>query len=140
MMKRFIERLFKPALVFVGAVLLMVGVVSAAPNTDFSWTEPTQYEDGNVIPATDILSYTLQCGNTSGGPYNFQFAMGSSVSTANVDVGACVGGVPGTYYFVATATSADFNTESVFSNEASRTYTAADLGKVPLPPTLFTIQ
>jgi len=121
------------------SIVISLGV-SAAPVSDFSWTAPTQYEDGNVIPATDILSYRLYCGDTQGGPYPFLYDVGSAVEAAVQDVGTCVQGVPGTYYFVATATSTDYASESQYSNEANRTYSAADLGRVPLPPTLLSVQ
>ena len=126
----------------IGALLLLSLVmgVYAAPNTTFTWTAPTNYEDGSVIPATDILSYTIYCSNTQGGPYNFSFPAGTAESIPNLDVGACVQGVPGTYYFVATAYSPDYASESAFSGEATRTYTAIDLGKVPNPPVLVSVQ
>lgn len=114
--------------------------LNAAPNTDFTWTEPTNYEDATVIPATDSLSYTLYCSNVAGGPYTVYGVIGTDTTSAiAVDLNTCVNGVPGTYYFVLTATSADFNAESAYSNEATRTYTAADLGKVPLPPVIVSV-
>ena len=122
------------------SVFFTLGIVSAAPNSDFSWTAPIQYEDGNVIPATDIIDYRIYCGIAAGGPYPYQYVAGTTVEAATIDVGTCVQGSPGTYYFVATSFSTDFNTESVFSNEVNKTYSAADLGKVPLPPTLFSVQ
>ena len=126
-----------------GALLLLalpLGVFSA-PNTNFSWTAPTNYEDGSIIDTTsDPLSYTVYCGTAQGGPYNITFDAGVNVETNTIDVGACVNGIPGTYYFVATATSSSFNTESNFSNETSRTYTAVDLGKVPNAPILISVQ
>lgn len=112
----------------------------AAPNSNFTWTAPTQYEDGTMIPATDVLTYRIYCSSTTGGPYAFFWDVGSAVEANNLDVSACVQGVPGTYYFVATAFSADFATESAFSNEATKTYTNIDLGRVPLPPTLLQVQ
>lgn len=131
----------------IGVMAALAGVfalspnLQAAPNTDFSWTEPTNYEDGTIIPATDILTYGLYCSNTSGGPYTFYGNIGVDTNSAvAVDLAACVNGVAGTYYFVLTATSADFNAESAFSNEASRTYTNIDLGKVPLPPVIISVQ
>lgn len=112
----------------------------AAPNSNFTWTAPTQYEDGLMIPATDVLTYRIYCSATTGGPYNVWWDVGSATEANNLDVSACVQGVPGTYFFVATARSADFNTESAFSNEATKTYTNVDLGRVPLPPTLLQVQ
>jgi hypothetical protein len=122
----------------VAGALLFVGITNAAPNTNFSWTAPTNYEDGTIIPGTDILSYTIYCGTTLGGPYDFSYPAGTG-ETTTVDVATCVQGTPGTYYFVATAFSPDFNAESAFSNEATRIYTAIDLGKVPTAPVLISV-
>jgi len=119
---------------------LLIGVAAAAPISTFSWTAPTQYVDGNMIPATDILSYRLYCGDTQGGPYPYMYEVGSGVVSAVEDLATCVQGVPGTYYFVATATSTDFGSESDYSNEVFRNYTATDLGRVPLPPSLLSVQ
>ena len=114
--------------------------LNAAPNSDITWTEPTNYEDGTAIPGTDQLSYTLYCSDTSGGPYTFFGVVGVDTTQAlTVDLNACVNGTPGTYYFVLTTTSGDYNTESGNSNEVSKTYTAADLGKIPLPPVIISI-
>lgn len=116
-------------------------IASAAPNSNFSWNEPVNYENGQVIdPVADLITYNLYCGTTTGGPYNFvtEFLGGNTAS--NVDVGSCVNGVPGTYYFVLTANSTLYNSESVFSNELSVTYTTQDLGLVPNAPVLLSIQ
>jgi len=128
------------ALAFAVLTFSALNIVNAAPNSNFSWTAPIQYVDGNMIPATDILTYRVYCGNTAGGPYIYSYDAGSAVEAATLDVGSCVQGTPGTYYFVATAYSTDFSEESAFSNEATRTYTAQDLGRVPLPPTLLSVQ
>lgn len=126
-----------------GALLLLalpLGVFSA-PISDFIWTAPTNYQDGSIIDTVaDPLSYTIYCGTTQGGPYTINFDAGVNVESGTIDVGACVNGIPGTYYFVATATSSSFGTESPNSNEISRTYTAIDLGKVPNAPILISVQ
>jgi len=126
----------------VGLMLLpwAASLTHAAPVSDFSAIPPTQYEDGNIIPATDILAYRIYCSNTQGGPYLFSFDTPTIAVGTSIDVATCVLGVPGVYYFVATAISGTFGTESGNSNETTRTYTAADLGKTPLAPTLFTVQ
>lgn len=118
----------------------LVGMAYAVPISSYTWNEPTNYENGEVIDPTDILTYTLYCGNSSGGPYFAAFDVGTGSSANNVDVANCVNGVAGTYYFVLTARSTLYGTESNFSNEVSRTYTAADLGKVPNAPILLTVQ
>lgn len=128
----------KRAILVVALLLLSTGVL-AAPNGTFSATAPTQYVDGNMIPVTDTLTYKVYCGNVSGNyPYVFD-APNLDVGTT-IDISACVQGQPGTFYFVATATSTVWASESADSNETTRVYTAGDLGKTPLAPTLFTIQ
>ena len=128
---------------FVVLALILAAVAPQAkadPVSNFSATAPTQYEDGNMIPATDVLSYTLYCSDTLGGPYLFSYDAAGLDPGTQIDIATCVQGVPGTYYFVATATSGTFSSESANSNEATRTYSAIDLGKTPLAPTLFTVQ
>ena len=120
-------------------LLLVSDETQADPVSTFTASHPTQYEDGRIIPSTDVLKFTIYCGTNAVGPYPFSFSIASLESGASVDVSSCVLGSPGVYYFVATATSAVYGTESIFSNEVVRTYTASDLGKTPLAPTLFTI-
>jgi len=120
--------------------LTLFGMAYAVPISSYTWTEPTNYENGEVIDPTDILTYTLYCGNTSGGPYFAAFDVGTGNSATNVDVANCVNGITGTYYFVLAARSTLYGTESNYSNEVSRTYTAQDLGKVPNAPILLTVQ
>lgn len=122
-------------------LLMCLSVVSyAAPTSTFTASAPTQYENGDIIPGDEVLTYMVYCGTTPGGPYNFAYNANNLVLSGQaIDVATCVQGVPGTYYFVATAISSKFGTESGFSNETTRTYTADALGKVPLPPTLFQI-
>lgn len=125
-------------------VILLAGMMAAPmafadPTSTFTATHPTQYEDGTVIPSTDILTFTINCGNTAAGPYLFTYPVASLESGTVIDVSSCVQGTPGVYYFVATAISGTFSTESIFSNESVRTYTASDLGKTPLAPTLLII-
>jgi len=121
-------------------LLIFTGIVQAAPNSTFTATAPTQYESGEVIPATDTLTYTVYCGDKAGGPYLSSFPNVLLIAGTVIDVALCVNGVPGTYFFVATATSTVFASESLFSNEVIRTYSAAELGRVPNAPTLFTVQ
>lgn len=121
-------------------LLVLSAAAYAIPDSTFNATPPTQYVDGNPIPGTDVLTYTVFCSSNQGGPYNFSYPANSIATGEVIDISTCVQGVPGTYYFVATATSTDFGSESQFSNESTRTYTANELGKVPNAPTLLTIQ
>ena len=121
-------------------VICVSAVVWAAPVSTFSATAPTQYEDGTMIdPAQDTLGFTLWCGNAAGGAYPYSYDVPSLDPGQQVDISSCVQSTPGTYYFVATSRSSLHGTTSVNSNETLRTYTASDLGKNPLAPTLLTI-
>ncbi len=131
-------RLWTIAVLFVS--LFAAATLNADPNGQFSATAPTQYEDGNMIPASDVLTYKVMCSNSQGGPYLYSFDVPNLVAGTQVDVAACVQGIPGAYYFVATATSSTWMTESSSSNETTKTWSAFELGKTPRPPTLFTIQ
>ena len=129
-------------LVSLGALLLLsfTAPAQAAPQSTFSAIAPTQYEDGTSILSTDVLGYTLWCSANPAGPYLYSYDVPSLISGTVVDVSSCVQGVLGTYYFVATATSSVYGTTSVNSLEAIKTYTASDLGRNPLAPTLLSIQ
>lgn len=127
--------------VMAGILVLFAAGIYAAPFSDFSWTPPTNYENGTVIDsATDTLTYSLYCSGTSGGPYDLLASNLTGNSINGQDVTSCVNGVAGTYYYVATATSSLYNSESAFSGEASRTYTSVDLGQIPNPPTILSVQ
>lgn len=119
--------------------VLMAAPAWAAPNATLTATAPTQYVDGTMIPVTDTLTYKVYCGSSVGN-HPFVFDAPNLDAGTVIDISACVQGAPGTYYFVATATSTVYASESAVSNEATRSYTAVDLGKTPLAPTLFTIQ
>lgn len=121
-------------------VMTFATVASAEPLGSFNAQAPTAYVNGNAIPVTDTLTYKVYCGLTPGGPYSHSFDALNLDAGTTIDVAACVQGEPGTYYFVATATSSTYGTESAFSNEATRTWTAQELGLVPNAPVLFTIQ
>lgn len=121
-------------------VTLIASPLWADPIANLSATAPTQYVDGTAIPGTATITYRVYCGTTSG-TYNYMYNAPNLDPGTSIDVASCVQGQPGTYYFVATAESSEYpGAESAWSNEATRTWTASDLGKVPNAPTLFTIQ
>ena len=120
--------------------LLYALVASAEPIASFSAQAPATYESGEAIAADDTISYTVYCSIIQGGPYNYSFPAPNLNAGTQIDVSACVQGEPGTYYFVSTASSSKYSSTSAYSNEASRTWTAEELGLVPNAPTLFTIQ
>jgi hypothetical protein len=59
----------KKILTGISLLLISTGIFSA-PNSDFSWSDPTNYEDGTIIdPNVDTLTFSIYCSNTQGGPY-----------------------------------------------------------------------
>ena len=128
----------------VWAVLLGSLTIQADPFKTWTWTEPTQYENGNPIHSTDTITYTLYCNDTSGEqgePYEIAIALDDPGAPPSIeDMAPVVRGRAGTYYCVATAASFAFNTESAFSAETNFIVTAASIGNVPRPPTNLTFQ
>ena len=94
------------------AALMLVGGTSYASNRTaiIQWVSPTAYDDESALdPATEILGYKVYYGTESGS------------YTTTVDVGAnetetSITGLSGTYYFVVTSVSTEFE-ESEYSNE-----------------------
>jgi len=120
-------------------LLLVSSVTLALPINTFTYEAPLQYEDLTLIDPVDILQYTLYCSDIEGGPYDTSWGVGLD-TVISQDVSECVLGTPGTYYFVVTAFSVLHDTESIFSNEVSKTYGFTELGKVPMPPTIISVQ
>lgn len=130
------------AIVVLAALTLffMSATVWGAPTPNLSATAPTQYENGDVIPSSDVLTFLVYCTDVDNGVYPFSYdATGLTTGGITIDISTCVQGVPGTYYFVATARSTTFNVESLYSNTTARTFTAGELGKAPNAPTMLTI-
>lgn len=123
------------ALLFLFPLSVMAGNTTA----DFSATAPTLYEDGTTIGIDDTLSYFLYCGTTSG-TYNIALNVTTALVSGgeNVSVALCVPS-PGTYYFVATAYSFLYQTESVFSNETSKVFVSDDFDHIPMAPTILSV-
>ena len=112
--------------------------------THFSATAPTHYEglngqDGDPIDPDDEIEYMLYCGlnsgvYTAGIPTTQAFVNGGE----DLDVSFCVTSAD-TYYFVATAWSVKYGTESRKSNETTRTYVVDDLPGTPMAPVLLSV-
>lgn len=117
-------------------VLLGSLTIQADPFKEWNWTDPTEYENGTLIPENDDLSFYLKCGNTQGGPYDQYETLLTEPAPSVEDMGPLVMNTPGTYYCVATATSSLHGTESDFSNEVNFTVLPSDLGLRPKPPVL----
>jgi len=123
------------------AALLMSTVALAALLKTFSWTNATQYENGAVLPPSDIFT-TIHCGITSGGPYEVE--VGASLDgdvSAQLDVQPLIDQYgTTTFYCVARHNSIQYQTISADSGEVNFTVTPSDAGFVPNPPTNLTIQ
>lgn len=128
-MKRFVQ-------ITVAAVLLGSLTIQADPIKTWSWTAPTEYENNTPIPTSDILSYTLYCGVTEGGPHDQFITAMNTPPPQDMDMAPLVGNQPGTYYCVLTATSSLYLEESAPSNEVNFTVLPGDLGLRPKPPVL----
>ena len=130
----------------VSLALVLTLVLASVPTsafaevlTFFSATAPTHYEDGNLIDSDDEIQYMIYCGSNSGVysagiPTTQAFVNGGE----DLDVSFCVTGV-GTYYFAATSWSVLHGTESIKSNEVTRTYTIDDLPGTPMAPVLLSV-
>lgn len=126
-------------LLFIAALSLLSLDALGDTTAVFSATAPTLYEDGDPIGLDDTLSYFLYCGTSSG---DYTAALNVTADLVNggetIDVGPCVSS-PGTYYFVATAYSFLYKSESVYSNETSKLFIAADFDHIPMAPTFLSI-
>ena len=120
------------------AVLLLLAslTVDADPFKIWSWSDPTQYENDNPLPASDLTTRTLKCGSLPGGPYPSEAVFVSQISPSNEDMAFVVGGIPGDYYCVMTVWSIAYLSESGPSNEVNFTVQPGALGFVPKPPVL----
>ena len=100
-------------------LLLIFGTAHAA-TADLTWTPPTQNDDGT--PLTDLASYDLSYGCTAPGVYdtvqNISAPASSYTVTGLPDNGTC-------WFAIQAVNSADVR--SVYSNEAIRTFSAAEL-------------
>ncbi len=105
----------------------------------FTARAPLTYEDGMNIGSDDTLSYFLYCGEVSG-DYNIALNVTTDLVEGGeeVSVSLCVT-TPGTYYFVGTAYSFLYKTESVYSNEITKTFIAQDFTHIPNPPTILSV-
>lgn len=100
--------------VFLASFLLSINVAIAAEAV-LSWTPPTENEDGSAL--TDLAGYKFYYGTTSGvydlGPIDLPDPAATTYTVTGLDYDT-------TYYFVATAYNTS-GTESVYSNEATKT-------------------
>ena len=127
----------KRALQWTVAIILLGSLtLSAEPTKLWDWTAPTEYENNLPIPSSDVLSYTLYCGVTDGGPYDQFITAMNTPPPQDVDMAPLVANTPGTYYCVLTATSSTHLEESDYSNQVNFTVLPGDLGYRPKPPVL----
>ena len=130
-------------LLFLPVLLLFCFPFSSAEaantSANFSASAPTLYVDGTTIGVDDTLSYFMYCG-TSPGVYNIALNVTTDLVNGGEDVSValCVP-TPGTYYFVVTAYSFLYQSESSYSNEVSKVFIAADFDHIPMAPTILVI-
>ena len=96
-------------------LLLLPSVAFAGTSAVISWSTPTQYEDGSTLAPSDILTYTVYYG-TSSGNYTKQ------VTVAPPNTSVTISGLSGTYYFAASTTTTEME-ESALSSEISGRFT-----------------
>ena len=109
-MKRFIQ-------LVVAAVLLGSLTIQADPFKLWQWTDPIHYENGQIIPAGDLIENTLHCGIEAGGPYPASIQFDSQFSPSREDMDFVVSGNPGIYYCVSSVSSLEYGLRSGYSNE-----------------------
>lgn len=131
--------IYKRLLKYLTAFILLGSLtIQADPFKTWNWDEPVTYTNGNPIPGTDNLTYTLHCNDTSGEtgePYEIDIALDDPGAPPSIeDMAPVIRGRAGTYHCVSTATSSAFGTTSGYSNETPLVVTQTDLGFVPNPP------
>ena len=128
-MKRIVQ--WAVAIVMLGSI-----TIEADPFKTWTWTDPTTFENGQPIPAGDLITRTLKCGTTVGGPYPDETIFQSQTPPSVEDMAFVVGGIPGNYYCLSTVWSLLYMSESGPSNEVNFTVLPGALGFVPNPPVL----
>ena len=84
---------------------ILIGLLFAASSVHagdaiVSWTYPTTYEDGTVLPIAEITDVTIYYGQTAAGPYTATKVVVPPATTTTITNLA-----KGTWYFTATVTS-----------------------------------
>ena len=120
----------------VAVVLLGSLTIQADPFKTWVWDDPTEYENNTAIPAGDLITRTLKCGNTAGGPYPHEILFISQFSPSIEDMAIVVQNQPGDYYCISTVWSLEHMTESGGSNEVNFSVASGQIGFVPKAPTL----
>lgn len=128
-MKKFLQYII--AFILLGSI-----TISAEPFKDWNWTDPTTYVNKQPIPQGDLITRTLKCGNTEGGPYPMEAIFVSQIPPSREDMAFVVQGIPGNYYCVSTVWSLQYMSQSGISNEKLFIVAPGALGFVPNPPVL----
>jgi len=122
------KRLFQ---IFIASILLGSLTIQAEPFITWNWTPPTTYNNGQPIPASETLIYTLHCGLDQQ-PRNIDIAITDpNAPPSNEDMVGIVQGVPGSYSCDISAFSTLQQSESTSSNVVNFTVTPTMLGLVP---------
>ena len=138
----------------VAAVLLGSLTIQAEPFKDWTWMDPTEYENNTPIPAGDLVARTLHCSNSPADTtipdgskafgnigscadrYETSTIFISQTPPSREDMAFIVGGLPGTYYCAATVGSIRYQSRAGCSEELNFIVLPGALGFVPKPMTL----
>lgn len=126
--------------IFLAASAMFSTSANADTTVNFEATAPTMYESGQSIGSDDTLSYFVYCGTVSG-VYTIAFNMTNDFVNnggERISVSLCATS-PGTYYFVATAYSFLYQTESIYSNEVNITFSTQDFAQIPMSPFITSV-
>ena len=114
-------------------LLLVPLAVFGAGSKTFTWTPPTERENGDPLTAAEIDHFQIECGTQSGGPYNV-FSTGAPGNSSTIVASDVFS--EGTYYCVA-RTVDNNGLESVNSNETNFTVGRCEATDCkPKPPVL----
>lgn len=105
------KSLFRYALITFVFFVVIGSDVFAADKT-FTWSNPIEYEDGSLLPPSDLIEYDLGCTTITGDPYTVieTFAASLPLPTSHtLDL------PPAEYWCVIRVSTA--NAESAWSNE-----------------------
>jgi len=124
----------KILLAFLGSLVLATLTQAAGPSATVSWTMPDKYTDGSSLPASDILSTTIQVrrpGSTT--------LVGAMVVLAPATSTVVNGLVCGNYEFVAFVTTKSTSAQPGSSDNTNPVAYAPGVSCKPNPPTGLTV-
>lgn len=114
-------------------LLAFTAVAFADTTAVISWSHPTTYIDGRVLPIGDIKSTTIKWGRTATGPFDLgTVTVNGNATTVTIPNLSC-----GNYHFVAYTTV----TTNEQSKQSDAVLKATGVScNTPNPPTAVTVQ